>query len=346
MLSVERGFLPALLFVLLPHMLPAENYSARKINVDGFEVIRLSDAARSVEVSIVPAIGNNAYDMQVNGKPVLYWPYHSLKEFQAKPALSGIPFLAPWANRLDQEAFYANGRKYLLNPGLGNYRYDPNHQPIHGLVSFASEWEVVSVKADAAGAEVTSKLEFWRHPEWMAQFPFAHTVFMTHRLADGVLEVRTRIENYAAEPMPISVAFHPYYQITDAPRDDWKVHLPVSLHYTLSSKLIPTGETTPAHLPEELALVGQSLDDVYGGVAEGQEFSVEGRNQKIRIRFGPKYHVAVVYAPPGRGFICFEPMSGVTDAFNLQQAGLYHDLQSVAPGQSWQESFWLRTQGY
>jgi aldose 1-epimerase len=56
--------------------------------------------------------------------------------------------------------------------------------------------------------------------------------------------------------------------------------------------------------------------------------------------------VAVVYAPPGRNFICFEPMSGITNAFNLQQAGLYHDLQSIPPGGRWEESFWIRPSGF
>jgi aldose 1-epimerase len=331
---------------MLPVLSQAANYQAEKVTVDGFAVIRLSDAAHHTVVSIVPSIGNNAYDLKVNGKPVLWSPYETLQQFQEKPALLGVPFLGPWANRLDQEAFYANGRKYLLNPGLGNLRYDQFHQPIHGLVSFASAWEVVDTKADDAGAEVTSKLEFWRHPEWMAQFPFAHTIFMTHRLADGVLEVRTRIENYSTEPMPVSVAFHPYYQLDDAPRDEWRVHLAASSHYTLLPKLIPTGQTTPVDLPDPLPLAGHSLDDVFGGVSHDREFSVQGKNEKISIRFGPKFTIAVVYAPPGRNFICFEPMSGITNAFNLHQAGLYTDLQSIPVGGNWQESFWIRPSGF
>ena len=45
--------------------------------------------------------------------------------------MSGNPFLGPWANRLDQDAFFANGKKFLLNPELNNFRYDPHHHPIH-----------------------------------------------------------------------------------------------------------------------------------------------------------------------------------------------------------------------
>ena len=122
----------------------AANYSSEKLTVEGLAVVRLSDAAHHTEVSIVPSIGNIAYEMKVNGTPVLFSPYQNLSDFRAKPALLGIPFLAPWANRLNQDGFYANGKKYALNPGLGNLRYDQFHQPIHGLITFASEWQVIS----------------------------------------------------------------------------------------------------------------------------------------------------------------------------------------------------------
>jgi aldose 1-epimerase len=74
------------------------------------------------------------------------------------------------------------------------------------------------------------------------------------------------------------------------------------------------------------------------------------------VLFGPKYNTAVVYSPkpnvvnPNRGgspnFVCFEPMAGITDAMNLAHRGLYHDLQMLAPGQVWQESFWIRPSGF
>lgn len=322
------------------------NYSAQKITVDGFEVVRLTDAAHKTEVSVLPSIGNFAYEMKVNGHDILYWPYKSLAEFKDKPGFAGIPFLAPWANRLDGDAFWANGKKYLLNPDLGNVRRDPNKLPIHGLVSYAAGWQVVAMKADNAGAEVTSRLEFWKQPDWMAQFPFAHTIEMTYRLSDGALEVKTVVENHSSEPMPLVIGYHPYYQLTDAPRDQWTVHLAAKQHYELSSKLIPTGVTKPIELPDPVPLSGHQLDDVFGGVNHDDEFWVQGAKQRISIRYGAKYPIAVVYAPPGKDFICFEPMTAITDAFNLSHEGAYKDLQSVPAGGKWQESFRIRPSGF
>ena len=322
------------------------NYSARKIVVDSVEVIRLADVKYQTEVSLAPSMGNIAYDLKVKGNKVLWSSFETLAQWVEKPAQLGIPFLAPWANRLDQDAYWANGKLYRLNPDAGNFRHDPNGQPIHGLLVFSKDWQVVSLRADAHAAEVTSRLEFWKHPDWMAQFPFAHTIEMTHRLADGVLEVRVSVENHSLDPLPLSLGFHPWYQITDCPRDEWRVHLPVRDHYPLSDKTIPTGATERYNLPESFTLAGRQLDDVYGGVNPEDDFSVAGKSQKIAVRFGPKYPAAVVFAPANRSVICFEPMTGITNAFNLAHAGIYHGLQSVPAGAKWTESFWIKPSGY
>jgi aldose 1-epimerase len=338
-----------LLLLPVAIMSQAANYTAEKTTVDGIEVVRLTDTARETVVSSAPSLGNNSYDMTVKGKRVFWSPYMTLGEFKAKPAMLGNPFLAPWANRLDQEAYWANGKKYLLNADLKNYRRDGNGKPIHGMLVYAP-WQVAGLKADDKHAEATSRLEFWKNPDWMAQFPFAHTIEMTYRLENGVLEIDTVVENHASEPMPISIGYHPYFQVNDAPRDQWKVHVAAKEHLVLSPLLIPTGETKPVALSNPVSLEGTQLDDVFGALerdAQGRaEFWVQGKSEKVSVIYGPKYTVAVVYAPSGRSFICFEPMSGPTNAFNLAHTGAYKELQTIPPGGKWRESFWVQPSGF
>lgn len=345
-----RHAAPALLISLLPLMTQAANYSARKTTVDGIEVVQLSDAANHVQMSIAPSIGNMAYEIDVDGKNILWFPYRSPAELKAKPQFCGIPFLAPWANRLSENAYWANGRKYVLNPGLGNFRRDQHQLPIHGLLNFSPAWEVVAVSADDHSAFVSSRLEFTKHPEMMAQFPFAHTITMTYRLEGGAVEVETAIDNHSAEPMPVAIGFHPYFHLDDAPRDQWKVHLAARDHLVLSNLLIPTGERKPVEFPDPLPLAGKQLDDVFSNLERGADgtaqFWAEGARQRITVVYGPKYPVAVVYAPPGRDFVCFEPMAAPTDAFNLAHSGVYRDLQSIPPGGQWKESFWIHPSAF
>jgi len=90
--------------------------------------VRLSDAAHGVEVSVVPSIGNLAYEMKVHGHNIVHFPYADIGEFAQRPAQCAIPLLAPWANRMTEQGFWANGKKYAFNVGLGNVR---GALPIH-----------------------------------------------------------------------------------------------------------------------------------------------------------------------------------------------------------------------
>lgn len=330
-------------------MSQGQNYFAQHATVDGIDVVRLTDSRRHTEVSIIPSIGNMAYEMKVNGANAFWWPYRTLAEFKAKPGFAGNPFLGPWANRLDQDAFYANGRKYTLNPNLGNVGRDGHQLPIHGFLSYVP-WTVTESTADENSAWVSSKLEFWKHPDWMAQFPFAHNLVMTYRLRDGALEVHLAVENLANEPMPLSIGFHPYFAVHDAPRDAWTVHVAAVDHVLLSDQLIPTGKTEPSTVPDPYLLGGGQLDDVFSGLQRDSNgtatFWVQGAKQRVSVVYGRNYPVAVIYAPRGKDFICFEPMAAITNAMNLAHAGLYANLTYVPAGGRWEESFWIRADGF
>lgn len=322
------------------------NYTAQRRMLDGVEVVQLSDQRAQTEVWIAPSIGNNAYAMQVKGRAVLWFPYASLAQWKAKPTQVGNPFLAPWANRIDQDAYWVNGKKYLLNAELNNYRKDAFQQPIHGLLVYAPHWQLTSLASGEVEAAVTSRLEFWRYPDWMAQFPFAHTYEITYRLKDGALEVETAIENLSADPMPVCVGYHGYFTLPGIARDDWRIRIPARRHVVLSEKLTPTGEQRPFTLEQPIALRGRQFDDVFTALEAEGAFTVEGGGLRIRVRFGPKFPVAVVYAPQGRDFVCFEPMSGLTNAFNLAHAGKYPELQTIPPGGRWRESYWIHPEGF
>jgi aldose 1-epimerase len=149
---------------------------------------------------------------------------------------------------------------------------------------------------------------------------------MTYRLADGVLEVETTVTNFSKEAMPLVVGFHPYYRIPDVPRDEWMAHLPARQAVVTDARLIPTGEYKPMDLPDPLPLKGRTLDNGYRDLVRNSEgravFSIEARGKKVEALFGRNYPAAVVWEPAGREFICFEPMAGITNAVNLNRAGV------------------------
>ena len=129
--------------------------------------------------------------------------------------------------------------------------------------------------------------------------------------------------------------------------------------------------------PGSARLSDYNLDDVFSDLVRDPQgratMTVVGKSQRLDVVLGPNFRSVVIWAPhpenTGRGsqslssttpaargsqtqtaqdrnFICFEPMAGVTNAVNLAHKGLYKELQSVAAGGTWRESFWVRPSGF
>ena len=374
-----------LLGVVMTAPAAAQPYEARQSG----DVVQLEDTASRTVVSIITSVGNMAFEMRVNGHNILRFPFASIDAYRARPARVGIPLLAPWGNRLDEQAFYANGKRYAFDMQVGNIT---GAIPIHGFMSLTDQWQIVELKHDDTAAWLTSRLDVYKQPAWMKQWPFAHTIEMTYRLQAGVLEVRTKVVNLSAEPMPVALGYHPWLQLTDSPREEWTVTVPARTRWLLSHQKVPTGVTEPTDtfFPGfKGALKDYNLDDVFTDLvrdAQGRvTTTVKGRSQQIEITQGPNFRALIVYSPnplntgrgsqipppasagagtaaqaPGAGappapppnplatpnFICIEPMAGITNALNLAHRGVYKELQSIQPGGTWQESFWIKPSGF
>lgn len=321
-------------------------FTVETATIDGVEVVRLRDQERALQATVAPTVGCNAIEFSLRGENYMYTGGSSPAEIRDRRRLCGNPLLAPWANRLMPSSFPANGRIYELREAVGNLRKDGNGLPIHGLLAFSGVWEVMHTDAFEDRAEVSCRLEFWRYPDLMAQWPFAHSLFMTYRLQGGALEVETVIENYALEPMPIAIGYHPYFQLPSVPRDDWHATVPARQVAVLNDKYTPTGEKKPFDSSAPLALREHVLDNIFEDlITDGKQqavFSVSGGGRRLSVIYGPRYPVAVVYAPKGQSFICFEPMTGVTNQLNLAAEGKYPALPEAPAHGVWKESFWIR----
>ena len=390
------AFLAMALGVAMAVPARAQPYEARRNG----DIVQLEDKGSQTVVSVITSVGNMAYEMRVKGQNILRFPFASIEDYKSRPpSRHGIPLLAPWGNRLDEMAFYANGRRYAFDMSLGNI--NPANA-LHGFMSLSDQWQVVELKHDGKAAWLTSRLEAFRQPAWMKQWPFAHTIEMTYRLSGGVLEVATTVFNLSAEPMPVALGYHPWLQLTDSPREEWTITVPARTRWLLSHQKVPTGVTEPTDTfftNFTGALKDYNIDDVFSDLvrdAQGRATAaVKGRNQQIEVTQGPNYRAMIVYSPnpagTGRGsqippasagagspafagagspasagtgsptgvqasappnplatpnFICIEPMAGITNALNLAHKGIYKELQSIPPGGTWKESFWIKPRGF
>ena len=274
----------------------AQRYTAKQ---EG-DLIELADATSRMNVSVVWNMCN-AWRIQVKGKDLVRTSA-TLADFQARPGFNGMPILAPFANRLDETAFYANGKKYNFNLELGNVR---GPIPSTGYVNGSKAWQLVEAKADERSAWVSCRLDFYEHPLFMAQFPFAHSITLTYRVSDGALEVHTRLDNLSAEPMPVAIGFHPFFQLTDSPRDEWVLSIGARTHWLLADTKMPTGQTQPIATflanPAAIELAPLDLDDVFSDLvrdARGRAtMSLRGKTQRLEVVLGANYRAVVIYAP-------------------------------------------------
>ena len=109
-----------------------------------------------------------------------------------------------------------------------------------------------------------------------------------------------------------------------------------------------------AQQQEQQQTRGLTLDDGFIDLTRDNDnrarFYIKAGNQTVETSFGPKYPAAVVWLPNQNGnpqpFICFEPMTGVTNSMNLAHEGKYKELQSIAPGGVWKESYWVKPSGF
>src|SRR4029079_787675 len=111
----------------------AQRYTAKQNG----DVVDLVDANAQMNVSVVWSM-SNAWRIQVKGKDLVRTST-ALADFQARPGFNGIPLLAPFANRLDETAFYANGKKYNFDLEMGNVR---GPIPQTGYVNGTRTWEL------------------------------------------------------------------------------------------------------------------------------------------------------------------------------------------------------------
>ena len=291
------GAIPA--FVVAPAS--AQRYTAKQ---DG-DVVTLTDTVAKMTVPVVTTMGK-PWQVQVNGQNLVRTA-PSLDAFRANSGVSGVPLLAPFANRLDQTAFYANGKKYNFDLELGNVR---GPIPGTGFVSGSKEWQLVQFKADGKSAWVTCRLDFYKIPQFMKQFPFAHTITLTYRVSEGTLEVHTRLDNLSNEPMPAVIGFHPIYELPDGNRDDWTVSVDAKTHWIEIPERLPTGETQPienffnadkdrtAIQLKNYALIDDVFTDLVRDANGRATMRLMYNGKELDETLGPKFKTVLLWSTP------------------------------------------------
>jgi galactose mutarotase-like enzyme len=233
---------------------------------------------------------------------------------------TGVPLLAPWANRLHAFAFDVAGR--AVDVRGPRTRTDDQGLPIHGFLVGADGWHVVDRPGDG---EVTAARDVAE-----AGFPFPHRLEVQLVLDEGCLTVRTAVVADRGSPVPVALGWHPYLTLP-GPRPSWRLSLPEREHVLLDHLGLPTGQVRH-EAAEEAALGRRHFDDLYD-VGEGARLGLASANgadsadsadsamgPRVTLELVEGYRYAQVWVPPRRRYAALEPMSVPTDALTRDAA--------------------------
>ena len=244
---------------------------------------------------------------------------------------TGLPLLAPWANRIGGDTYRVNRTDVDLSAAPGVHR-DGNGLPIHGTMIGRAGWEVERAEALNGYARLTARFDAAADEEVMASFPFPHELTVGFRVRPGDLDVTTTLTATGRRSVPASFGWHPYFQLPGEDAADLRVHLPTGDHLELDERMLPTGAEETGY-SRKAPLVAPGYDDAYRLRANHRLLTVSGRRRQLTMGMDPGYAYGQVYSPPGEHFVALEPMVAPINALGDGLAPM------VAPGESYRARF-------
>jgi len=213
--------------------------------------------------------------------------------------------LVPYSNRIGEGRFSFRGRDVALA-----LNRPPERHSIHGL-GWQTAWQPREVRDHDAVLEMRHAGGAW---------PWAFRATQQFTLAPSSLSVVLTLRNESGTAMPAGLGWHPYFRRTPGAT----LVADVREMWLTDEEVMPTMLAAPrpdADLSGGVKVDTVSLDNCFVGWR--RRAAIEWPESKIRlvITAAAPLDFLVVYTPPGRPFFCVEPVSHVTDAFNLAAAG-------------------------
>lgn len=317
-------------------------YSVDRIKVDGVEVYVLRDSTTQAEAKIAPSLGNNCYrfGLPVDGESIdVLDPPPDLDTLRNRPTAYGNPILFPFPNRIREGKFTFEGKVYTFDK-----RPDAVHS-IHGLLLNQS-YRVESTRADAVdGASIVCRLDSRQFPEILRQYPFPFEMLITYVLKGCILTMGVNAKNIGDVNMPMGFGIHPYFRAplsSKSSAEKCLITVPASKYWELDHTLVPTGRIFNVEADDDARsgkpFAGMQFDNVFTDVTLSEGVSqciIDDQDAHLRmiLEADTQFRELVVYTPPNRSSICFEPYTCPTDAINLEAKGIKAGVIVLKPGE-------------
>jgi len=266
---------------------------------------------------------------EAGGSVTRYWierggtTWDLLRPWQAPRAddvfqSAGFP-LVPYSNRIRAGRFSFQAREIALP-----LNRPPERHSIHGL-GWQTAWRPSDVREHQATLEFEHAAGAW---------PWAFRATQQLTLSPAGLSVALTLRNESDTAMPAGLGWHPYFPRT--PRTT--ITADVQAMWLTDHEVMPTTLAPPrpgADLSRGVVIDTIALDNGFVGWNRRAAIEWPERGMRLVMTAEAPLDFLVVYTPKGRSFFCTEPVSHVTDAFNLAAAGRTDTgARALAPGET------------
>ena len=322
--------------------MPQTTYIAGKAeHSHGYDIYSIEQQGKAV-AEIVPELGNNCYAFRVSDGnfwyPVIDSP-PDLETLEQRPTAYGNPILFPFPNRIRNGKWEFEGKSYQFD------KQPESPTTIHGLL-LNLPYNVDKHTADGNGATLVCSLKSDDFPDVIRQYPFPFKIEITYTIKDAVLTMDVKIKNTGENNMPMGFGIHPYFRVDISAKADASkavISVPANKYWELDDVLVPTGKQLDVEGTLDLRY-GQpfeklKLDHVFTDVnlvGSVSRCSIENKDtgHGMIMESDAQFRELVVYTPPDRDAICFEPYTCPTDAINLEAKGIPAGVIVLAPDET------------
>lgn len=225
--------------------------------------------------------------------------------------------LVPFSNRIHEGTFHYEGRKIVLAPSPQL----PDSYPLHGQ-GWQNPWRVSRRNNDGATL-------VYAHPAGAEDgWPWAYEAVQEFKLSASALTVTLSVTNLDSQKMPCGLGLHPYFPADGATR----VYAGLEGVWLTDEHCIPLEHAsipTEWDFNRDINPLDLEVDNCFSGW-NGKAVIHRPGVQLVMSHSGPLRSL-VIFRPANEHFFCLEPVSNITNAFNMP-AGSNSGVMELEPG--------------
>lgn len=223
--------------------------------------------------------------------------------------------LVPYSNRVRDGRFTFEGRPIQLPVSPA----DPHFEHGHG---WRKAWTITHHTAERA---------VLRHRHEPDAWPWRYEAEQDITLTVDALTIRLTVHNLSETAMPAGFGLHPYFPASPGTR----IEAELQAMWETDPEVLPTRRVALDSRAQSIVVNQADLDNVFTGWSRRVVITWPERDASLALEAEAPLDFLVLYTPRGEPFFCAEPVSNITDAFNLASTSqAATGLIAIAPGEA------------